>query len=122
MHPGLGFWSWFQEAAAVVGKEWTPESLPGVHASPTAQNRTACHPPPPNPWVLTASSVPLNRTPVGCGIGGSGGATRGGRRGGSSLLLRLGLGFAAGGSFLGPGSRIKSRAPLSRTQQVTALR
>lgn len=104
-----------------MGEEWTPKSLPGANASPAAQDRTASHPPPPNPWVLTASSVPLNRTPVGCGIGGSGGATRGGRRGGSSLL-RLGLGFAAGRSSLGPGSIIKSRAPLSRKQQVTAVR
>lgn len=102
-----------------VGEEWTPaESLLGAHASPTTQNNC----PSPNPWVLTAFSVPLNRMPVECGCGGSGGATGGGRRGGSSLLPRHRGGFTTGRGSLGPESRVKSRASLSRTQQVTGPR
>lgn len=114
--PWPGSWSWLQEAATAQ-EELIPESLPGSHyapwAPPAAQSRTA----PIQPPVLTAfSAPPKNRTPV---EGGSGGATGGGRFGGSSLL-RPGLGLAP--SLGSPRPRYREeKGPLSRTQEVRYL-
>lgn len=115
MDPDLGSWSWFQEPAAVGGGRVDYCGMPPW--CPCFPNYTKQSGPGPSPWVLTASSVPLNRMPVECGRGGRGGATGGGRRGGSSLLLRHGPGFTKVRGSVGPGTRVKSRACLSRMRQ-----
>lgn len=103
MDPGPGSWSWFQEAATAGEESVPPESLLGVLCSPNCTEQNC---PCPNPWVLTAfSAPPKNRTPVECGSSGSGGATGGGRLGGSSLLLRRGLGLATSLGSLCPRCR-----------------
>lgn len=68
--------------------------------------------PRPIPRVLTAFSVPpKNGMPVECGSGGSGGATGGGKCGGSSLLPRRGLGLATSRGCPGPRCRERVSAP-----------
>lgn len=81
--PGPSFWSSFQEAATVGEELIPPESVcvPQLHREL----------PPPNPSILTAFSKAPLKMSVERGSGGSGGATGGGRLGGSSLLLRRGL-------------------------------
>lgn len=85
------------------GRVENSRKLPRCLCSPSYTEWSCPHS---TPWVLTVFSVPpKNRVPVECGSGGSRGATGGGRRGGSSLLLRSGLGLATNCGSLDPRCR-----------------